>query len=190
MPCDHGSLLQRCIRRDRAAQFELYRLMRDMLLSVARRYEPDPQHCRAMVNAAFLKILDKLHTRDAACSFEGWCRRIMINTMLNHLRDTKAAQPRTFSLDPAAADAFLPYCLNEAEEHFEADDLQRMLDRLPAMSRKVFNLHAIDGWKHVDIAVELGISMGTSKWHVNHARQLLKRMLAEASTPITLLHSA
>lgn len=171
------ALLDRCIRKDSSAQFELYKHLRDTLLSVAYRYERDPQHRQAMVNTAFLKILDHLQQRDPRAPFEAWCRRIMINTVLNDLRDRRTAQGPEVSMEAEVADAHRGRELNGCEELFEAEELQHMLDQLPAVTRQVFNLYAIDGWKHREIAEQLGMSEGTSKWHVNHARERLRGML-------------
>lgn len=185
-----GSLLDRCIRKDSAAQFELYKLLRDVLLSIARRYEHDDLQRRAMVNTAFLKILDKLHTRKPEAPFEAWCRRIMINTVLNDQRDRRTAHGPLIPLDVDLSDHAHAVDLNGAEEMIEAEELQHMLDRLPMMTRQVFNLYAVDGWKHREIADELHISEGTSKWHVSHARKLLQVMIGGVLEPEQLLQHA
>ena len=176
LKADH-SLLERCIRRDSAAQFELYKVLRDLLLSIARRYEHDDLQRRAMVNTAFLKILDNLHTRNLEAPFEAWCRRIMINTVLTELRHRRTAEgpigPRNVDL----SNNLHAVEVNGAEEVIQTEALQHMMDRLPTVTRQVFNLYAIDGWKHKEIAASLGIGEGTSKWHVSHARQVLQEML-------------
>ncbi len=184
------SLLDRCIRRDSAAQFELYKLLHDTLMSVARRYERDAQHRRAMVNNAFLKILDNLHQRNADAPFEAWCRRITINTVLNDQRDRRTAERAFVPMEMDQATAYHASDMNGVEELIEAEELQHMLDQLPAMSRQVFNLYAIDGWKHREIAEQLGISEGTTKWHVSHARQILQALLAKAMRTDILLQQA
>lgn len=186
---DH-SVLDRCIRKDSAAQFELYKLLREMLLSVARRYEHDALCRQAMVNTAFLKILDKLHTRHPDAPLEAWCRRIMINTVLNDQRDRRTANGPVVPMEVELADSLHSSEMNGAEEMIEAEELQHMLDRLPMMTRQVFNLYAVDGWKHREIADELHISEGTSKWHVNHARTLLQAMLAQEHRSIHYLQHA
>jgi len=65
-----------------------------------------------------------------------------------------------------------------------------MMDQLPTVTRQVFNLYAVDGWKHKEIASELGMSEGTSKWHVSHARQVLQALLAKATRHHEILQSA
>lgn len=184
------SLLDRCIRRDSAAQFELYKLLHDTLMSVARRYERDALHRKAMVNNAFLKILDHLPTRKPEAPFEAWCRRIMINTVLNEQRDRRTADRSVVHMDMEHAAAYHGTELNGVEEVIEAEELQHMLDQLPVMTRQVFNLYAIDGWKHKEIAGQLGISEGTTKWHVSTARQRLQAMLAEVERNHLILQHA
>ena len=173
-----GSLLERCVRKDSAAQFELYKVLRDMLLSVAHRYERDALQRKAMVNNAFLKILDHLHEKHKDAPLEAWCRRIMINTVLNDQRNERRANGHAAQVE--LADGHAPAEFNGVEEMIQTEELLHMMDRLPTVTRQVFNLYAIDGWKHKEIADMLGMSEGTSKWHVSHARQALQGMLEEA----------
>jgi RNA polymerase sigma factor (sigma-70 family) len=174
-----SSLLERCIRKETAAQFELYKIVRDALLSVAYRYERDALKRKAMVNTAFLKILDHLPERHPDAPFEAWCRRIMINTVLNEQRNDRRANGLGYGKHLEMADEHAPTAFNGAEEMIQTEELRHMMDRLPTVTRAVFNLYAIDGWKHKEIAAALGISEGTSKWHVSHARQALQEMLGE-----------
>ncbi|MBK9512231.1 MAG: sigma-70 family RNA polymerase sigma factor [Flavobacteriales bacterium] len=181
------SLLDRCIRKDRAAQFELFKLLYDLLMSVARRYEPDAQLQKALMNTAYLRILDNLHAWQPFAPFDAWCRRVAVNTAINDYR-AKASVARTVSLEPfhETSANTIP---NEVEEAIEAEELQRLVDDLPEMSRRVFNLYAVDGWKHREIAAELGISEGTSKWHVSHARQQLQLRIAEQYSALVIIPS-
>ena len=175
----NNSLLERCIRRpaDSAAQFELYKVLRDTLLSVAHRYERDALQRKAMVNTAFLKILDHLPEKKADAPFEAWCRRIMINTVLNEQRNERRANGYGAAKQVELTDRLGPSEFNAVEETIQTEELQHMMDLLPTVTRQVFNLYAIDGWKHKEIAASLGISEGTSKWHVSHARHVLQGML-------------
>lgn len=186
----NGSLLERCIRKDSAAQFELFKLLRNDLHAVARRYEHDAHLRNAMVNLAFFKILDHLHQRDPQAPFEAWCRRITINTVLNEQRDRRTAERAHTAMPVEVADDMYGNERNGAEEMIETEELQHMLDQLPTVTRQVFNLYAIDGWKHREIAASLGISEGTSKWHVSHARQVLQSMIAKVTRPHLVLQSA
>ena len=173
-----SSLLERCIRKDSAAQFELYKVLRDALLSVAHRYERDALQRKAMVNTAFLKILDHLPEKHPDAPFEAWCRRIMINTVLNEQRNDRRANGHSRQVE--LVEALGPTEFNAVEEMIQTEELEHMMDRLPTVTRQVFNLYAIDGWKHKEIAASMGMSEGTSKWHVSHARQMLQQMLGKA----------
>jgi RNA polymerase sigma factor (sigma-70 family) len=173
------ALLERCARKDRKAQFELYRVLYGTLMSVTRRYEKDHQLAQSLVNAAYLKVLDNLNKRKPEVPFEAWCRRITINTVINEHRDRRSFNTPTAMADLEQAHQQPSPDLDGVESMIQAEELQHMLDRLPDMSRKVFNLFAIDGWAHKEIADLLNISEGTSKWHVSHARQRLQEMLVE-----------
>ena len=174
-------LLERCIRRpaDSAAQFELYKVLRNTLLSVAHRYERDALQRKAMVNTAFLKILDNLPKKHPDAPFEAWCRRIMINTVLNEQRNERRANGHGHVKQVEVERVPGPVEFNAVEETIQSEALQHMMDSLPTVTRQVFNLYAIDGWKHREIAGSLGISEGTSKWHVSHARQVLQELLQQ-----------
>jgi RNA polymerase sigma factor (sigma-70 family) len=179
MPQVDPALLDRCVRKDRKAEFELYRVIYGTLMSVARRYERDRQLAQGMVNAAFLKVLDNLDKRRPEVPFEAWCRRITINTVINDHRDRRSYNTPTAMADLEHAQQQPAQDVDGVESMIHAEELQHMLDRLPEMSRKVFNLFAIDGWGHKEIADLLGISEGTSKWHVSNARERLQAMLLE-----------
>lgn len=171
------TLLDRCIRKESAAQFALFKCLHDTLMSVARRYERDNGLQHAMMNAAFLKILDNLHQWRNEAPFGAWCHRIMVNTALNELRAHARTQPPMLRIEDTGAEARSEVDVNAVEETMAAEELQCMLDRVPPVSRQVFNLHVVDGWMHKEIAEALDITEGTSKWHVNHARQILRKQL-------------
>ena len=171
------TLIARCIRKDAKAQYELYRALYPMMMSVCTRYERNKQDAVAMMNAGFLKILDRISERRPEVPFEPWARRIVINTVIDAFRNTrqrKAVESLDEEMDGTNASE-----VNEYLQHMEAEAFAELLLRVPPMSRNVFNLFAIDGHSHAEIAQLLDISEGTSKWHVNHARGVLQRALAE-----------
>lgn len=168
-------IIQACIKKERKAQFELFKLCYGFLMAICRRYYSNKEDSEAILNKAFLKILDNLKKYRTEVPFKLWIRRIMINTIIDEFRkEKKYREQMQFSESPVEENNSE---LNIADLKLDAAYLYKMLDELPDMSRKVFCLFAIDGFKHSEIAVQMEISEGTSKWHVSNARSLLREML-------------
>lgn len=173
-----NELIQGCISKDRKAQFELYKECYSVLLSVCFRYKNNKEDAEEMLNIGFLKILNSMDKYSSNVPFEAWIRRIMINTLIDEFRKSKKerenleyADLKESGLDNKQSD------LNSADLQFDAEELEQLLKQLPDMSCKVFNLYAIDGYSHKEIADMLGISVGTSKWHVSFSRAELKKKI-------------
>lgn len=178
-------LIAACIRKDPRAEHELYRTLYPMMRSICSRYEHNRQDATARMNEGFLKVLLNLEKRRPEVPFEAWVRRIMINTVIDGFR--KERERKTLERMDVPMDEELGAEVNDYLRHMEAEAFAALLQRVPEMSRRVFNLFAIDGFSHAEIAGMLGISAGTSKWHVSHARQLLQQAigrLAQARAPI------
>lgn len=173
------ALIAACIRRDRRAEERLYRVLHPLMLSICSRYERNRQDAVARMNEAYLKVLLNLEKRGPEVPFEAWVRRIVINTMIDHFRKERV-QRDTERLDalPVASEA--GNTANEYLARMEAEAFAELLRQVPEMSRRVFNLFALDGYTHAEIGDMLGISTGTSKWHVAHARQLLREALRKS----------
>lgn len=171
------TLLADCIRKDPRAEQELYKTLYPMMMSICSRYEHDRQNASARMNDGFLKVLMNLDKRRPEVPFEAWVRRIMINTVIDNFR--KERERKAHETMDVPMDANIGTEVNEYLRHMEAEAFAALLQRVPEMSRKVFNLFAIDGFSHAEIATMLGISAGTSKWHVSHARQTLQHAIAK-----------
>lgn len=174
-------LIARCIREEPKAQYELYRALYGTLMAICSRYERNRQDATAKLNQGFLKILTGLGRKRSEVPFEHWARRIMVNTVIDDYRkererkSVETMEQRMEDLDTSTVNEFLV--------GMEAEDFAALLDRVPPMSRSVFNLFAIDGFPHAEIAAMLGISEGTSKWHVSHARNILQQAIAARAVP-------
>lgn len=168
------ALIARCARHEARAQYELYRALYPVMMSVCSRYERNLGDAKARMNQAFLKVLTSLDRRRPGVPFEPWVRRIVINTVIDGFRQEarrrKLERPGTPPEEATGVNDFL--------ERMEAEAFAALLQRVPPMSRNVFNLFAVDGYSHTEIAGLLGISEGTSKWHVAHARGILQKALA------------
>ena len=174
------SLIERCLREEPKAQYELYRALYGQMMAICGRYERNKQDAVARMNQGFLKILTNLDKRRPEVPFELWTRRIMINTVIDqHRHDRQRRQSE--SLDAPLDEGALTE-VNDYLRQMDAEAFAELLSRVPDMSRNVFNLFAIDGFGHAEIATMLGISEGTSKWHVSHARQVLQQSIARLAT--------
>ncbi len=171
------SLLSDCIRRDPRAEQELYKTLYPMMMSICSRYERNRQDASARMNDGFLKVLLNLKNRKPEVPFEPWVRRIMINTVIDGYRKDRERKTQERMDVPVETHAAAE--VNDYLRQMEAEAFAELLKRVPEMSRRVFNLFAIDGYSHAEIAEQLGISSGTSKWHVSHARQTLQSAIAE-----------
>lgn len=173
------ALIARCAKQESKAQYELYRALHGMMMGICSRYERDRQEATARMNQGFLKILTNLDQRRPEVPFDAWARRVMINTVIDAFRQNRERRAHeTLSLSVEHEDA--SEC-NAYLQHMEAEAFAKLLSRVPPMSRNVFNLFAIDGYPHQEIAKMLDISEGTSKWHVANARSILQKALATLS---------
>ena len=177
-------LIARCLREETKAQYELYRALYGQMMSICSRYERNRQDAVARMNQGFLKILTNLSKRKPDVPFELWTRRIMINTVIDDFRREK--QRKEQEILDAPMDESVLADVNDYLRHMEADAFAAQLQRVPDMSRQVFNLFAIDGFSHREIADMLGISEGTSKWHVAHARQVLQQAIMRMARTTTV----
>jgi RNA polymerase sigma factor (sigma-70 family) len=172
-------ILHACQRQDRRAQYDLYKACFPILMGVCMRYRRDRGEATAALNEGFLKICTSLDRwRVNEVPFEAWIRRIMINTLIDGFRRDQILRKNEQTTDPTE---FLmtskSFSLNEAESQISAEEILKIIEKLPKMSQIVFNLFVHDGLSHEEIANMCGISEGTSKWHLNAARTRLKELL-------------
>lgn len=175
-------LLKQSAAGDKQAQYALYKLSYSLLMGICARYVKNFDDAMALLNEGFLKILLHADKRKSHVPPELWMRRIMINTVIDDFRKNKnyheQTQLKDFS-DHQSANYAQHFTDNDYNKEISQDELNGMLQKLPEVTGKVFNLFAIDGYSHKEIADLLKISEGTSKWHVNNARTLLKQMINE-----------
>lgn len=174
------SLIERCIRQERKAQSEMYRALYGTLMGICTRYQRDRQEAMALLNQGFLKILLNLEKRRPEVPFEPWVRRIMINTVIDGFRQER--ERHTTERTDIPLEQHDATVVNTYLQQMEAEAFARLLEQVPPMSRNVFNLFAVDGYSHAEVAALLGISEGTSKWHVANARSILQQALAKLAT--------
>lgn len=163
-------LIQGCVDNNRKSQRLLHEKYFGVMMSISLRYCSSWDESMEVVNSGFLKIFLKIKDYSGKGSFEGWMKRIIINTALDYIKSLK---PYSEEIDDRNTFKNNYYFENDAIDKFSVDDILKQVQSIPPMSRAVFNLNVIEGYKHKDIAEKLGISEGTSHWHLQNARKIL-----------------
>lgn len=165
-------LLIRLRDQDRSAQKWLYERYSPLMFSVCRRYLRSREDAEEALVSGFYKVFSQISGFSGNGSFEGWIRRIMVNECLMILRKN---QPLTFPGDEAQiADQTDGFSI---EADISAREILDLLDQLPPGYRTVFNLYVLEGFKHIEIAEMLGISINTSKSQLILAKEKLRNLL-------------
>lgn len=165
-------IIDGCKKGSRKAQQQLYEAYSGYMLGVCCRYVGSRQEAEDIMIEGFMKVFTKIGQYREAGSFEGWIRRIMINEALGYLRRHKSMY---VDVDVTVAEREPDYGILAGS--LEADDLMKMVQTLPVGYRTVFNLYAIEGYTHREIADQLGIRENTSKSQLSRARALLQQKL-------------
>lgn len=170
-------IIEGCQRQDSRAQQALYERLAPAMFSVCLRYVREAADAEDVLLRSFMKVFDHIGRYRAEGSFEGWIRRIVVNEALMYLRANKTWH---MTVDVAEACAV---CTVEGD-HLEAEEMLDMVKQLPVGYRTVFNLYAIEGYSHTEIADMLGISEGTSKSQLSRAKQLLRSMITQQNNAL------
>ena len=161
------SIIKKAIEHEREAQKEIFDQFSPKMLSICRQYVKDSHHAEDLMLSGFLKVFTNLHKFKPEGSFEGWIRRIMVNTCLSYLRKKNPIKPTDEEY------VYHDYA-TVSLENTSVQDIQKLIDGLPEGYKMVFNLFAIEGFKHSEIAEELGITISTSKSQLFKARKWLQ----------------
>jgi RNA polymerase sigma-70 factor (ECF subfamily) len=166
-------LILKCKKQDATAQGELYKQYNRILFAICLRYSPNYTEAEDNLQDAFITIFKKVEQYNGKGSFEGWMKRVTVNTVLQKYR-----KQRTFEIvDEGQIE-------DEAEveiedEEIPLDFLLKIVQELPDRYRLVFSMYVMDGYQHKEIAEMLGISDGTSKSNLARARMILKNKIEE-----------
>lgn len=166
-------IVKGCKQHNRQQQEALYQACYASMLKVCTRYARDVDEAAALYNEAMLKVFNNIEQYKGDSELPAWIRRIVINTCIDHYR--KQAR---FVHQPVEAISDQKIMVSPDVYHrLSGHDVTRLLHELPKNTSLVFSLFALEGYKHEEIGLLLGISAGTSKWHLNEARRLLKEKL-------------
>jgi RNA polymerase sigma factor (sigma-70 family) len=164
-------LVEGCLRNNRHFQEVLYRRFFDKMYRMVCRYTADQELALEILNNGFLRVFKKLDTFGFQGSLEGWIRRIVFHAVSDHFR-RQPEKVHFLQLEEQEVSHF-----SQALGNLYYEDIIKLVDMLPDASRRVFWLYAIEGYAHAEIADQLKISEGTSKWHLSNARQKLKELM-------------
>lgn len=167
------TLIQECLKNNRIAQKQLYDKYSSKLMGVCIRYTNSKEDAEDVLIEGFTTIFQKLSMYKGDGSFEGWMKRIMINTSISHFRTNSKYR---FHQD-------IEEVHNEIEkqdtiiEKMETQRIMKLVNSMPEGYRIIFNLYAVEGYTHREIAEQLGLSEGTSKSQFSKARKWLQNRL-------------
>ena len=161
-------LIQKCTSNNRKAQNELYQAYAPTMLSVCLRYTNSKEEAEEVLMNGFVKVFSKIDSYTAVGNFEGWMRRIFIREALNYRKKFKLKWTRHSLLE---TDAWV-----KETDYSETDYLLNKLQSLPKGYKNIFNLFAIEGYKHREIAELLNISENTSKSQFRKAKNMLQNL--------------
>ncbi len=167
-----NKLILRCAKNDRDAQKEIYQLFAGKLFSICLKYSKNKQEAQDNFQDGFVTIFNKIDTYNFKGSFEGWLKRVMINTILLKYRKKSVLNIVTEEIPDEVV-------VEVDDDEISLDFLLDLIKELPERYRMVFNLYVLDGFSHKEIAKMLKIAEGTSKSNLARARMILKRRLEE-----------
>jgi RNA polymerase sigma factor (sigma-70 family) len=167
-----SDLIEGCIRGDRKIQHELYQRFAPRMYGVCLRYAGNAVEAEDILQEGFIKVFRKIESYRGDGSFEGWVRRIFVNTAIEHFRKKTYLQPITEYEENTIEGKYLSVLDNLAEK-----DIIQLVQQLSPGYRTVFNMYVVEGYTHKQIAEVLGISEGTSKSQLSRAKIILQDLV-------------
>ena len=167
-------IIELCAGHDRKAQQELYDRYSRLLLGVCLRYATDKAEAEDILQESFLKIFNSIKEYAGSGSFIGWLRKIAVNTAITHYHKNLKFR---YHVEIEEFVSMETGVMSFEEDFFTPDELYRVLNELPTGYRMVFNLYAVEGYKHKEIAEILGIDTNTSKSQYSRAKAVIREKL-------------
>lgn len=167
---DYSALIEGCKKGKRNAQELLYATFKSLLFTICLRYAASREEAQDMLQEAFIKIFDNINTFKNEGSFEGWLKRITVNTALNYIRQSN----KIFHLDLEVAANEVPEAKYSSQ--LELNDLLNLLNKLPMQKKVIFNLFEIEGFSHAEIAEMLKITESASRAQLSKAKEQLRSL--------------
>jgi RNA polymerase sigma factor (sigma-70 family) len=173
-------IIEGCLKNKASAQEKLYSLYSRRMMAVCLRYTRSRFEAEDIFHEAFVKIFKSIHSWQGG-SFEGWMRRIFVNTAINHYHQNKKYFDH---VDSAHAENMMTSNENVIAQ-LSNQELLELINRLPDGYKLIFNLHVVEGYNHGEIAAMLNIAEGSSKSQLFKAKTYLKKLIEDnlISTP-------
>lgn len=168
------NIIQGCLREDRACQREVFNRYAGKMMTVCLRYTRHRMEAEDILQDAFIKIFDNIHRFENKGSFEGWIRRIVVNTALKNA-SRHSFQKEIIGMENVLESSEDPSVFSRMTE----DELLRLISQLPDGYRIVFNLYVIEGYSHKEIGETLGIEESTSRSQLVKARNALQARISK-----------
>jgi RNA polymerase sigma factor (sigma-70 family) len=165
-------LIKGCLEGDRRMQEELYRRFSPRMYAVCLRYAGNAEEAEDILQEGFVKVFKKLGSFRSEGSFEGWVRRVFVNTAIEHFRRKRYLMPVTEKEENTIEGKYTSVLDELAEK-----DILSLVQELSPGYRTVFNMYVVEGYTHKEIADMLGISEGTSKSQLSRAKVILQDMV-------------
>ncbi|APY08530.1 RNA polymerase subunit sigma-70 [Winogradskyella sp. J14-2] len=166
-------LIKKCINQDAKAQSQLYKQYASKLFSLCLKYSKNYAEAEDNLHDAFITVFSKIDQYKNKGSFEGWLKRIAINTSLQRYRENVGV------FDIVNEGNIEDVTVDISNENLSIDFLLKIIQELPDRYRLVFNLYVLDGYSHVEISELINISTGTSKSNLARARMILKEKIED-----------
>jgi len=164
-------LIQGCIRNERGAQEKLYHLFYPRMMALVKRYIDHSEQAEEVLNNGFLRAFQKVGQYNFQGSFEGWLRKIVFHAVADYVKqNTRYANNVVLVEKDQSVE-------NGHAEKLYYDQLLKLVQELPDATRNVFNMYVMEGFTHKEISNLIGISEGTSKWHLSEGRRILKEKI-------------
>lgn len=165
-------LIQGCCANERRAQEQLFRKLYGFAMSIALRYSRDQADAKEILSLAFVKVFKSIAGFDTSKgSFHAWLQKIVSNEALDHIKQRN----RFVNVEYEKVEE--PYIESETVAKMDEAAVMALVQQLPPATHAVFVLYVLEGYAHKEIAEQLKISEGTSKWHLSEARKILQQKI-------------
>lgn len=185
---DEQQLVQQCKTHSRVAQKAVYDRYAPLFYTICSRYSKDKHDAEQLLQDVFLKIFQNIHLYEAKGSFEGWMKKILVNTCLDFIKSKQFKNEQLTIYPEELRDNYDRVSFNEAMHKINMEPILAYIQKLSPTTRLVFNLFVFEGYSHKEIGKLTGMSEGTSQWHVNSARTFLKNKIEHLLTHVKKKH--